>query len=117
MYERRAALEDLEAVSRATERETRDAYLSVISEISRVRALSQAVTSSETALRATEAGFEVGTRTTVEVLMAQNNLSTAETAYARSRYDYILNILRLRFAAGSLTLRDFEEVNDWLTGS
>jgi outer membrane protein len=117
VYERRAALEDLEAVSRATERETRDAYLSVISEISRVRALSQAVTSSETALRATEAGFEVGTRTTVEVLMAQNNLSTAETAYARSRYDYILNILRLRFAAGSLTLRDFEEVNDWLTGS
>ncbi|MCH2668462.1 MAG: TolC family protein, partial [Gammaproteobacteria bacterium] len=102
---------------RATERETRDAYLSVISEISRVRALNQAVTSSETALQATEAGFEVGTRTTVEVLIAQNNLSAAETAYARSRYDYILNVLRLRLAAGNLSISDFEEVNGWLTGS
>ena len=117
VYERRASLENLEAVSRATERETRDAYLSVISEISRVRALNQAVTSSETALQATEAGFEVGTRTTVEVLIAQNNLSTAETAYARSRYDYILNVLRLRLAAGDLSISDFEEVNGWLTGS
>ncbi len=117
VYERRASLEDLEAVSRATERETRDAYLSVISEISRVRALNQAVTSSETALQATEAGFEVGTRTTVEVLIAQNNLSAAETAYARSRYDYILNVLRLRLAAGNLSISDFEEVNGWLTGS
>ena len=117
VYERRASLEDLEAISRATERETRDAYLSVISEISRVKALSQAVTSSETALRATEAGFEIGTRTTVEVLIAQNNLSTAETSYARSRYDYILNVLRLRLAAGNLSVSDFEEVNGWLTGS
>ena len=100
--------------SRATERETRDAYLSVIAEISRVQALRQAVESSQTALRATEAGFEVGTRTTVDVLTSQNNLRRAETTYARSRYDYILNVLRLQLAAGSLGLADFEEVNGWL---
>ena len=114
VYQHRASLEALEGVARATERETRDAYLSVISEISRVMALRQAVESSQTALRATEAGFEVGTRTTVDVLVSQNNLRAAETTYARSRYDYILNVLRLKLAAGSLNVADFEEVNGWL---
>ena len=116
VYQHRATLEALERVARATEREARDAYLSVISEIARVRALRQAVKSSATALRATEAGFEVGTRTTVDVLVSQNTLRRAETSYARSRYDYILNILRLKQAAGSLTIADLEEVSNWLDG-
>lgn len=114
VYDHRAAIEALERIARQTEREARDAYLSVLSEISRVRALAQAVESSRTALRATEAGFEVGTRTTVDVLTSQNNLRRAETTYARSRYDYILNVLRLKLAAGSLSIQDLEEVNDWL---
>ncbi|MEE8093531.1 MAG: TolC family outer membrane protein, partial [Gammaproteobacteria bacterium] len=63
VYQHRAALQSLERVARQTERETRDAYLGVIAEVSRVRALDRAVESSETALQATEAGFEVGTRT------------------------------------------------------
>jgi outer membrane protein len=79
--------------------------------------LRQAVESSRTALRATEAGFEVGTRTTVDVLTSQNNLRQAETTYARSRYDYILNVLRLKQAAGSLSVVDIEEVNGWLEDS
>ena len=116
VYQHRATLEALERVARATERETRDAYLSVISEIARVQALQQAVQSSTTALQATEAGFEVGTRTTVDVLVSQNTLRRAQTTYARSRYDYILNILRLKQAAGSLTLEDIEEVSSWLEG-
>jgi len=114
VYQHRAALETLERVARQTERQTRDAYLGVISEISRVRALRQAVQSSETALRATEAGFEVGTRTTVDVLVSQNTLTRARTNFARSRYDYILNVLRLKQAAGSLAVNDMEEVNEWL---
>lgn len=117
VYQHRASLEALERIARQTEREARDAYLSVISEISRVRALRQAVESSRTALRATEAGFEVGTRTTVDVLVSQNNLRQAETTYARSRYDYILNVLRLKLAAGSLSIADIEEVNQWLDDS
>ena len=112
-----ATIEALERIARQTEREARDAYLSVLSEISRVRALAQAVQSSQTALRATEAGFEVGTRTTVDVLTSQNNLRRAETTYARSRYDYILNVLRLKLAAGSLSIQDLEEVNSWLDAS
>lgn len=114
VYEHRGTIEALERTARETERAARDAYLSVISEISRVRALAQAVESSRTALRATEAGFEVGTRTTVDVLTSQNNLRRAETTYARSRYDYILNVLRLKQAAGSLSVADIEEVNGWL---
>jgi len=114
VYQHRGVIEGLEQIARQTEREARDAYLSVISEISRVRALAQAVESSRTALRATEAGFEVGTRTTVDVLTSQNNLRRAETTYARSRYDYILNVLRLKLAAGTLSVADIEEVNGWL---
>ncbi|HEY5624455.1 MAG TPA: TolC family outer membrane protein [Gammaproteobacteria bacterium] len=114
VYQHRAALETLERVARQTERQTRDAYLGVISEISRVRALRQAVQSSETALQATEAGFTVGTRTTVDVLVSQNTLARAQTNFARSRYDYILNVLRLKLAAGNLSIEDINEVNGWL---
>lgn len=114
VYRHRAAQEGLERVARQTERQTRDAYLGVISEISRVRALQQAVESNRTALRATEAGFEVGTQTTVDVLAAQDNLRRAETNYARSRYDYILNVLRLRQASGSLSPADIQMVDGWL---
>jgi outer membrane protein len=114
VYLHRAATEALERVARQTERQTRDAYLGVISEISRVQALRQAVESNRTALRATEAGFEVGTQTTVDVLTSQDNLSTAETTYSRARYDYILNVLRLKQAAGTLSLPDVEQVDGWL---
>jgi len=63
VYLHRASKEQLQRISRETERQTRDAYLGVLSEISRVNALQQAVKSSRTALEATQAGFEVGTRT------------------------------------------------------
>jgi outer membrane protein len=114
VYTHRAATEELERIGRQTERQTRDAYLGVISEIQRVRALKQSVESNRTALRATEAGFEVGTQTTVDVLTSQKNLSTAETTYSRSRYDYILNVLTLKQAAGNLSVTDVEQVNGWL---
>jgi outer membrane protein len=114
VYQHRAASEALERIARQTERQTRDAYLGVISEISRVRALRQAVESSRTALRATEAGFEVGTQTTVDVLASQNNLRRIETTYARSRYDYMINVLRLKQAAGNLTEMDVAQVDGWL---
>jgi len=110
----RAAKERLERTTRETERATRDAYLGVISEISRVQALRQALESSRTALQATEAGYEVGTRTTVDVLDARRTLALAETNYARSRYDYLINIVRLKQAAGTLRTEDIAEINNWL---
>ncbi len=114
VWQRRAALERLERTAREVERQTRDSYLGVISEIARVKALRQSLKSSRTALQATEAGFEVGTRTTVDVLDARRALFLAETNYARSRYDYIINVLLLKEAAGTLTETDLTEVNGWL---
>ncbi|MEO8061441.1 MAG: TolC family outer membrane protein [Pseudomonadota bacterium] len=113
-YRWQAAKQRVERVSRETERTARDAYLGVMSEISRVQALKQALESSATALRATEAGYDVGTRTAVDVLAARRTLVAAQTAYSRSRYDYMLNVLTLKQAAGILDRKALEDVNGWL---
>ncbi len=115
VYLQRAARERLEARQRAAEREARDAYLGVIAERARVQALAQAVKSSQTALEATEAGFEVGTRTTVDVLAARRTLFEAQRDFARSRYDYLINIVRLESAAGGLVQEDLAGINSFLT--
>ncbi len=110
-YRHRAARERLERTARETEREARDAFLGVTAEMSRVQALQQAVESARVALQATEAGYEVGTRTTVDVLDARRRLFEAETNYARSRYDYLVNVLRLKLAAGTLDPTEVAAVN------
>ena len=109
-----AAKEQVTQTSRATERQARDAYLGVISGIARVQALRQALESSQTALKATEAGYEVGTRTAVDVLNSRRTLVQAQTDYAGSRYDYIVSVFQLRLAAGNLARNDVEEINKWL---
>ncbi len=114
VYLHRAARERTQRIARETERLTRDAYLGVLTEISRSKALAQALKSSQTALEATQAGLEVGTRTTVDVLVAQRQLFNARTQYLRSRYDYLTNVLRLKQAAGSLRVQDLERLNNVL---
>ena len=114
-YQWIAAKEAVVQSSRATERQARDAYLGVISGIARVQALRQAVESNHTAVRATEAGYDVGTRTSVDVLNARRLLVQAETDYANSRYDYIVSVLQLRLAAGNLDRAQLTEINNWLT--
>ena len=110
----RASKEKLERVARETTRVARDSYLGVISGIATVKALQQSVMSSATALQATEAGYEVGTRTTVDVLDARRRLFSAQKNLAISKYDYILNILKLKQAAGTLAVDDLEQINGWL---
>lgn len=110
-----AAKEAVVQSSRATEREARDAYLGVISGIARVQALRQALQSSETALQATEAGYDVGTRTAVDLLNARQRLVQAQTDYSGSRYDYIVSIIQLRLAAGNLDPRELARINSWLS--
>ncbi len=116
-YRHVAARERLERTARETEREARDAYLGVNSEVARVQSLKQAVESAMTALQATEAGYEVGTRTSVDVLEARRRLFEAQTNYARSRYDYLLNVLRLQLAAGTLDQKGLTDINALLTES
>jgi outer membrane protein len=115
VYLHRASREQLQRVTRETERQSRDAYLGVLAEESRVKALEQAVASSRTALEATQAGFDVGTRTIVDVLNSQFSLYVAITNYYQSRYNYILNVLKLKQAAGTLQVQDLEEIDQFLT--
>ena len=114
VYNSRLNEQTVERITRQTERQTRDSYLTVISDISRVRALKQSVESNRTALRATEAGFEVGTQTTVDVLAAQNSVRLAETNYSLSRYNYLLAAIALKQASGSLSEADIQEIDNFL---
>ena len=102
---------ELEAQRRAVERATRNAYQGVIAGVARVKALKQAVVSNTTALEASEVGLEVGARTAVDVLNAQRELFRAERDHARARYDYLLNILRLKALAGQLVRKDLLEID------
>jgi outer membrane protein len=110
-----AAKERVTRTSRSTERAARDAYLGVISNMARVEALRQGLESSQTALKATEAGYEVGTRTSVDVLDSRRQLVAAQTAYSQSRYDYLITVIGLRQAAGNLDKQTLEELNALLT--
>ena len=109
------AMHYLEKARRTAQRNTREAYLGVISGISQVNALKQAVVSSETALLATETGFEVGTRTAVDVVASQRATSKARRDYSNAKYNYILNTLKLKRAAGILSPDDLNLINAWLT--
>ena len=110
----REAMHTQERARRDAVRQTRQAYLGVESAIARVGALSQAVVSSKSALDAVDAGFQVGTRTSVDVLDAQRDLFQARNDLAAARYDYIRNALKLRLAAGTLVAADLETINGWL---
>ncbi len=106
------AQQQLEEVRRATERQSRTAYLNTVADKSQVEALGAAVKSNQTALQAAEAGNEVGTRTIVDVLDAQGNLYGAQRDYSRARYDYLLSTLQLKQAAGTLSATDVKQLND-----
>ncbi len=110
-----AAKQNLIAAKRAVKRQVNNAYRGVNASISRVDALRSAVKSAESALEATEAGLDVGTRTMVEILAEQRNLYRAKSDYARSRYDYLLNSIRLKQAASSLSENDLEYINSLLS--
>lgn len=116
-YEYEAAKEDLTKVKRSINRGVKDAFRGVVSSISRVKALDATSKSAEMAVEAAEAGFEVGTRTMVDVLTEQRNLYKAKSDYARSRYDYLINGIKLKEAAGSLNEQDLEQINQYLQGT
>ena len=109
-----SALHRLETSRRAAERQTRSTYSNVISGISEVSALKQALISTETALEATRAGFDVGTRTAVDVVTVERAVQDSRRNYANARYGYILDTLRLKQAAGTLNIDDLTYINNWL---
>ncbi|MEK6748491.1 MAG: TolC family outer membrane protein [Pseudomonadota bacterium] len=108
------ALQELEHARRDASKQTRNAFLGVLAGISLVTALRQAVISNEAAYKSTAAGFELGTRASLEVLNIQQELYRSQREYANARIDYILNTLRLKLNVGMLTVDDLEQINAWL---
>ena len=92
----------------------RSAFLSVKANIAQVKARKRAVESTQTSLDATLAGYDAGTRTSVDVLLSQRQLYSSQRDYAVSRYTYLTNSLRLKQVAGILTLEDIDDINRWL---
>lgn len=111
IYQRDGAQAALTQQLRQVVRDTRNHFRSVRAGISEVEASRQAVVSSKSALDATQAGFQVGTRTIVDVLLAQQNLTNARQQYSQSRHQFILNKLLLEQDAGGLDIEDLKAVN------
>jgi len=105
------ASQDLMQTHRGVVRTTRNAYNTVIATISGIKAFEQSVLSAEKALEATEAGFEVGTRTIVDVLDSTRNLYNAKRNLSSTRYAYIQNVLLLKRAGGTITDEDITAIN------
>ena len=109
-----SASQDLELTYRQTVQSIRSSFNDVKAAMSTIRALEQAVVSAQSALEATEAGFDVGTRTIVDVLDSTQNLFDARRNLSGARYDFIQAVVSLKQAAGTLTAMDIETINKGL---
>lgn len=113
-YQYEATRDAYEEQRRNTISQTRTAYRNINSAISQVKAFQQAVISAQSALDANEASYEVGTKTSVDVLDSISQLYEQEQNLANARYQYILSILSLKQAAGVLEVMDLVKMNEWL---
>ncbi|WP_260259812.1 outer membrane channel protein TolC [Vibrio intestinalis] len=109
-----AASEDLEAAYRSVVKDVRAFNNNISASIGALRAYEQTVVSARSALEATEAGFDVGTRTIVDVLDSTRRLYDANKSLSNARYDYILSVLQLRQAVGTLSEQDILDINSGL---
>src|SRR5206468_3571283 len=105
------AQQDLESTTRNVAQNVRANYLNVTSGIAQVRALEQALTSTQSQLDSTILGRDVGVRTSVDVLNAQQQVFQTRRDLQQARYNYLLNTLRLKQAAGQLDEPDIAEIN------
>ena len=115
LAQRDAAADGLEQTRRAIERNTRNAYQTLVAGISEVEARRLALVSAQSAYDASQVGLEVGTRTVLDVLVNQRTLLAAQQAYAQAKYNFLLSRLFLEQAAGTLQVADVEDVNRMLT--
>ena len=111
-YEKSEA--DLLRSRRETAQLTRDSYDGVVTGEVQVSALNQATKSANVALEAIQAGFKVGSRTSVDVLNAQRELFRAQRDLSRARFDYLLSVLRLKQAVGALSIEDLQKIDQLL---
>jgi outer membrane protein len=114
LYTRDLTEDQLEQEKRSVTRQTRTAFRALMAGLSGIEARKQALVSAQSALEATEAGFEVGTRTIVDVLISQQVLFQAQRDYSTARHQFLVNTLRLKQAAGTVEAKDVAEVNRFL---
>lgn len=112
LYQKALSIE--EETHRSIIAQTRKAYLGVLSEISQIRADKQAIISSQSAFDATQAAYEVGTRTMVDVLDAQATLYNNQRVTVSAQYNYLLQTLLLKQTAGTLSPEDIVSINRYL---
>lgn len=108
------ALDDVGIARRQTDLETQRAYFNLSSSIAQVKALDQALISSQSQLDSTKLGYEVGVRTSVDVLNAQQQLFSAKRDLLQARYSYLVNIIRLKAASGLVAEVDLQDINQQL---
>jgi len=111
IYQRDAAQDSEEIERRQVKHDTLNYYRSVLAGVSQVQSGKAAVESAQKALDATRAGFEVGTQTMVNVLLAIQTLTQAESSYSQSRHQLVLNRLLLKQSAGTASLGDMQTIN------
>lgn len=111
VHQRDYAQDQFEFNRRLVEANTRNSYRSVIAGASQVEATKAAVVSAQSSVEATQAGYEVGTRTIVDVLISQQTLLNAQSQYSAARHAFVMNGLLLKQAAGVVELKDLEAVN------
>jgi outer membrane protein len=114
-YNFQATSEQFEQAYRTVEVNSRIAFNTINDGISKVKADRQTIVSQRNSLESTEAQFEVGTRTMVDVVNAQQRLFEAQEQLANDQYNLINSILALKYLAGSLNVNDLELVNSWLS--
>lgn len=113
-YQRQAAEKSYEAAQRSATLNIRSLYRQLEADVARIKARKQSITSAQSAMEATQTGYEVGTRNIVEVLQAQLAVFSAQRDYAYARYDYVIDLLQFRQVAGELSVADIDEINTWL---
>ncbi len=114
VFNKQKALDDVEIARRNTDLETQRAYFNLNSSIAQVKALDQALISSQSQLDSTKLGYEVGVRTSVDVLNAQQQLFSAKRDLLQARYSYLVNIIRLKAASGLVAEADLQDINQQL---
>ena len=113
-YQVDAAKDQISATERQATSQVRSAFLNLQADQARIAARQAAVESGEVVAEASQVGYELGVRNIVDVLLAQRSAFVARRDFIAARYAYVLNVLRLRAAAGQLTANDLAEINSWL---
>jgi len=114
---RESIMQDRNDKRRSVERSAHEAYYRISAAIIQIEALEQSVKAQQRLLDSKTSGYRVGQSSMLEILDVEQDLSEVQQALTKARYDYVLNVLKLKFSAGNLQTEDLVSVNGWLTDS